>query len=132
MSGSHNSVVAIIQTVFEYTPESVDKLLGQYRRTCQHSQHIECRFNPAKHQFTLEGDAELMEYALCNFMDNMRTMTVTESRKQNSEMLQRSNLTRLNSIPVRWTENLHREEVATNRWVTASVGLISCRQILLC
>ena len=132
MSGSHNSVVAIIQTVFEYTPESVDKLLGQYRNTCQHSQYIECRFNPATHQFTLEGDAELMEYALSNFMDNMRAMVVTESRKPNSETLQRSNLTRLNSIPIRWTENPHCEEVATNRWVTASVGLASCWQILLC
>lgn len=127
MPGSHNSVVAIIQTVFDHTPESVDRLLSKYRSKCKHSLYIECRFNLAKHQFILEGDAELMEYALRDFMDILRSMMATESIKQDSELLQRSKPTRLNNIPIRWTENLPCEEVASDRWMTASVSLVSCR-----
>lgn len=107
MSGLHN-VQTIIKTVFDYTPEAVDRLLSVYSNKCEYSAFVECRFNPVKQHFVLEGDMKLTEFAICDFMDLIQKMTREEARKTNKgvEILQRSKPSHLNIIPVRWTEDL--------------------------
>jgi hypothetical protein len=114
MFDSHN-VSVTVKTVFDYTPAAIDKIFSTYRRKCQHSSFVECRFNPIKQQFVLEGDARLMEYALCDFMDITQRMTLEDARKPKPELVLRSKPTQLNVIPARWTEDVPAEQTPTGR-----------------
>ncbi|KAF8247205.1 hypothetical protein K440DRAFT_661566 [Wilcoxina mikolae CBS 423.85] len=96
------NIVVIIQTVSDFTPDAVDKLLGSFNRC---PVFVECRFIPAKQHFVLEGDGKIIEFALCEFMDIMHSMAVDEATKQQPELIQRSKASNLNNIPIRWTEN---------------------------
>ncbi|KAF8541874.1 hypothetical protein BDD12DRAFT_803346 [Trichophaea hybrida] len=102
MLNYHSNIVVIIQTVSDFTPDAVDKLLGYFSRC---PVFVECRFIPAKQHFVLEGDGKIIEFALCEFMDIMHTMAVDEAMKQQPELIQRSKPSTLNNIPIRWTEN---------------------------
>jgi hypothetical protein len=103
MLDSHN-VVVVIKTVFDYTPEAIDRLFSKYRSKYHYSAFIECRFNPVKQQFVLEGDGKLMEYALSDFIQ------LEKDRKPDQELFLRSKPTQLNISSVHWDENVFSEK----------------------
>jgi hypothetical protein len=109
--GQSNNAVVAVQTVFDYTPEAVDKILRRYRNRCQHSKYIECRFVPAKQRFVLEGDLDLIEYAVLDFMDITQRTAIDETKKPNQKLIRRSEHSQLNITPIRWTE-----DVSTPSW----------------
>jgi len=110
MTGSLDATVTI-RGVYDYTPEAVDKLLNSYRSQCPYSHHVECRFNPAKQQFVLEGDGKLMEYAVLDFMDSLHKTTTREPQKP--PLVVRLPATLLNINPVRWIEHLAHQPAPT-------------------
>ncbi len=57
------------------------------RRRCKWSHFVECRFDPIKQQFILEGDRSQVEFAIREFMEINQKMVVEEADK--TEVLQR-------------------------------------------
>jgi len=130
---NHPKVVVTIQTVFDYTPEEVDQLLGTFRSKCLHSVFVECCFNPAKQQLVLEGDGKVMEFALRDVMIIIEQMTAEEGKKEKSEQMRRARPANLNNTSIRWIENSPSESLqqsACKYKVSNIVFAVFCRGVL--